>query len=603
MEFDNKFEQNLIKLIDKYGKRPFTIYDDQEMSEDEEYDPRVNTHFFHYEKHNEEILAFNEDFKIKKEKSNKCQFKIMIFDDEIAENLRLINDHPNLFKPIPEIDAESLCYTINDLRIKYQTEKYHNDHVKRIMDFTEELFKDTYTKINGLINKGVIDFESLWYYLDKVDTIYKMKHCNEDICFKYKCFYLTIDSKGNDVLVLVGNIIIPFEGELNTYEMEYQFRSFTGNKKLNTLAISIPTESELQKFSEYGDKILGIYKTFHHMELKGKQYIKDTPDIISRIKDERVIVDYDGMEKYGDKPYVFALENQLENMEDNDKPVIYPFASIYNLGITKEWGITHIKNLYEINYNAQSFDYLVLEQEKKTLIKALINNQEKMTSYTDFIETKGKGLMFLLSGSPGSGKTLTVETISEYMKKPLYSINCGDLGVDLNNLESILNTVLIYSKLWSAIILIDEADIFIEERSTGDLVRNAMVSMFLKLLEYHNGIIFLTTNRLASIDSAIKSRINLMLSYKDLDNEKRLQIWKALCNKWDIKLKESTFKTLSEYKLNGREIRNYIKLVVVAHESENKGISDVSFIKELKKCFRITDEFTAAIGKNPSLYI
>lgn len=48
---------------------------------------------------------------------------------------------------------------------------------------------------------------------------------------------------------------------------------------------------------------------------------------------------------------------------------------------------------------------------------------------------------------------------------------------------------------WGAVLLLDEADVYLERRSINDLMRNSLVSIFLRLLEYFQGILFLTTNR------------------------------------------------------------------------------------------------------------
>lgn len=46
------------------------------------------------------------------------------------------------------------------------------------------------------------------------------------------------------------------------------------------------------------------------------------------------------------------------------------------------------------------------------------------------------------------------------------------------------------------------------------------------MLEYYNGILFLTTNRVGTIDEAFKSRIHVSLYYKDLDWDQTKQIFK-----------------------------------------------------------------------------
>lgn len=43
--------------------------------------------------------------------------------------------------------------------------------------------------------------------------------------------------------------------------------------------------------------------------------------------------------------------------------------------------------------------------------------------------------------------------------------------------------------------MLDEAEVFLEERTQADLQRNALVSVFLRALEYYDGILILTTNR------------------------------------------------------------------------------------------------------------
>ncbi|KAI9868857.1 MAG: hypothetical protein M1813_004708 [Trichoglossum hirsutum] len=48
---------------------------------------------------------------------------------------------------------------------------------------------------------------------------------------------------------------------------------------------------------------------------------------------------------------------------------------------------------------------------------------------------------------------------------------------------------------WNAVLLLDEADIFLEKRSPENLERNGLVSVFLRNLEYFRGILVLVANR------------------------------------------------------------------------------------------------------------
>lgn len=108
----------------------------------------------------------------------------------------------------------------------------------------------------------------------------------------------------------------------------------------------------------------------------------------------------------------------------------------------------------------------------------------------------------------------------------------GELGTNAKKLEERLKEILEVACSWNAVVLIDEADIFLERRTENDIqrydsideihviqsrslshFRNAMVGIFLRLLEYHQGILFLTTNRVKSFDNAFYSRISIALKY------------------------------------------------------------------------------------------
>tara|TARA_R110002060_G_scaffold20051_2_gene27290 strand:+ start:101 stop:328 length:228 start_codon:yes stop_codon:yes gene_type:complete len=59
---------------------------------------------------------------------------------------------------------------------------------------------------------------------------------------------------------------------------------------------------------------------------------------------------------------------------------------------------------------------------------------------------------------------------------PLYSVTCGDIGIEVDKVEQYLERVLYLGKKWNCVLLLDEADVFLEERSLNDLKRNSLVS-------------------------------------------------------------------------------------------------------------------------------
>lgn len=181
----------------------------------------------------------------------------------------------------------------------------------------------------------------------------------------------------------------------------------------------------------------------------------------------------------------------------------------------------------------------------------------------DLIAGKGNGLIMLLHGGPGTGKTLTAESVAEIAEMPLYNVTCGDIGTSADAVEKYLQTVLVLGKAWNCVLLLDEADIFLEERTLSDLERNSLVSVFLRTLEYYDGILILTSNRVGIFDEAFKSRIQVALHYPNLDRIARKKIWKNFFDMMEMDEEDVNLDELNQHMaelagqdMNGREIRN-----------------------------------------------
>jgi AAA+ superfamily predicted ATPase len=90
------------------------------------------------------------------------------------------------------------------------------------------------------------------------------------------------------------------------------------------------------------------------------------------------------------------------------------------------------------------------------------------------------------------------------------SIKMGELKSEEGAFENRLKQSLRPATTWSAVVLIDEANVFLEHRksSGGDQSdANALLAVFLRHLEYFQGIIFLASNRVEVFDAAVKSRM------------------------------------------------------------------------------------------------
>jgi SpoVK/Ycf46/Vps4 family AAA+-type ATPase len=122
----------------------------------------------------------------------------------------------------------------------------------------------------------------------------------------------------------------------------------------------------------------------------------------------------------------------------------------------------------------------------------------------------------------------------------------------------VLRRVLEIAKTFRAVVLLDEADVFLEQRTSNNLERNALVSIFLRQIEYFAGIMFLTTNLVETFDQAFHSRIHISLAFSSLDIQAREQIWRNFARNMleDLEIAEEEYTELARSDLNGRQIKN-----------------------------------------------
>jgi AAA+ superfamily predicted ATPase len=141
---------------------------------------------------------------------------------------------------------------------------------------------------------------------------------------------------------------------------------------------------------------------------------------------------------------------------------------------------------------AGGFEELVIPDSHRELLIALVKNkvqepptsklgadvvgEEETPTQIDIVRGKGRGLIILLHGPPGSGKTSTAETLAAFTRRPLYPITCGDLGTGPIDVERTLTEHTERAQRWGCILLLDEADVFLTRRDWRDTTHNALVS-------------------------------------------------------------------------------------------------------------------------------
>jgi len=129
-------------------------------------------------------------------------------------------------------------------------------------------------------------------------------------------------------------------------------------------------------------------------------------------------------------------------------------------------------------------------------------------------------------------------------------------------METALKDVLTRAQRWGAVMLIDEADVYIKRRD-DNITMNAVVGVFLRVLEYFNGLLFLTTNRVDDIDEAIVSRCIAMIKFYPPDSDARRKIWSVMTEQFELAVDAALIEELVELfpAATGRDIKGLAKLV------------------------------------------
>lgn len=240
----------------------------------------------------------------------------------------------------------------------------------------------------------------------------------------------------------------------------------------------------------------------------------------------------------------------------------------------------HIGATQDYQYDTTLGERLILPNDVRELVGMLVNSR---SAFKDAISNKGGGATILCAGPPGTGKTLTAEVYSEVMKKPLYSVQAAQLGIGEQTLEKNLLKVFKRSERWGAILLIDEADVYVMRR--GDSVeQNAIVATFLRVLEYHQGILFFTTNRAELVDDAIASRCIARIDYRIPHPKDQARIWRVMANANEVEMSDDLINAIVEKHadLSGRDIKNVMKLTRLVSKTKKKAI-DVEMIDFVRK--------------------
>ncbi|MCO5596490.1 hypothetical protein L7F22_050553 [Adiantum nelumboides] len=467
-------------------------------------------------------------------------------------------------------------------------------HVKHLLRFVERHFADTLVQYKRMKTEGCVSFEMLWTFFETGEGVrHKCLVTNQD-CFAtvskpaaYKTdasgMYCSLKLNVMDFNVqsyhrcTIKYKIPPFDGEVPFISLQVcPLRFFPNGKQMEAHFVSMGG-----LFYQ-----VAMQQPFRFMQFKGSMNFFSWGNGCWSLRklnaDGRVMLDLLSFARMNPDYRLGNAEPPCEVMtglwsstglmkQPSDEELMLAPAFAYGFSfLLKKWGCFELCGLREIIFNEGAFDALRMEDERqKTMLWSMVQpyvvidgiGSASMQSeqQLDPIANKGTGCIVLCHGPPGTGKTLTAEALAESMQCPLWSISAFELGEKPEKVEAKLSQIMEIAYNWHAILLLDEADAYLQRRDEGvDVQRNLLTGVFLRVLEYHKGIMFLTTNRVTAFDDAILSRTTLAISYPALEETQRREIWKKLLQRAGIH--NVIYDALLHHELNGRQIRNIVHL-------------------------------------------
>ncbi|KAH6677011.1 ATPase [Plectosphaerella plurivora] len=557
------------------------------------------------------------------------------------------------------------------------------DHAGLLVRLLDDVFAETRKRKGQLEANGLINYKLAWTYFPRGDTVYCYVDNAEFLCRVETTTEAT--AKNGAQYLSVKARTLYFNGEAFVWEpVEVGIMEFSGNKPITEVSFyplryHKEPKAVTERLMARAKKVLDLqgleYRSYNGVAVESKDDSER-----NHIIDGRILVDVFGYHKYhlaqgkreaalryhgmppsrpppaetsqpagdvavagtkqsGQVPKRLSEELQQLNKDvmlalGEDLTFMRPTIEGYAFKI-KEWVSLYVDDISPVSWNSDAYDHLVYDDQQKDLVLSFVDSHDRIPQHgariglaptatlQDVIPGKGQGLVVLLSGPPGTGKTLTAEAVADRTKRPLFYLQAEDLGISAATLGANIKRVFEMATDWDAVVLLDEADVFMAERRPHDISRNELVSIFLRELEYFRGIIFLTTNLLATIDSAFRSRVSLHLVFKTLGPDARETLWRKFLDRLPPStaaiegapqgktadpssapsdtssetagpagLVDDEIKELGRWQLNGREIKTAVKMTKAWCDQKGYELT----LERLENGIRVTAPHVTKIG-------
>ncbi|KAL9126352.1 MAG: hypothetical protein Q9217_004582 [Psora testacea] len=467
-------------------------------------------------------------------------------------------------------------------------------HLNLLVDFMKSEYASTTARLSPLLKNGEIIYDLLWALFRPNTIVYTICLDTEKaLCIRFDRGEEKTSSTGVTYFHMECRYLDSDGAVFGEVSTALGVAKFAGVKRIVAFdafpLVCHPRRSEMRAgLVARGRRFITLLGV-HHLQYHGNAFYLQKGELVEVPVKSQIMVDAayfrennpnytrprisglvekkslsDGWFTYEPEQEVKSNGREPSKMTDADLLLCSPTVRGWSFG-NKQWLEFAVDDISPIVWNPSSFANLALPPQKKNLVLALAKAHLGETSdraFDDFVVGKGRGLILLLQtvGASQTAVVLGMRSSASMLSGMLTAqISAGELGHDPKTLEEQLSHISQRAHHWKALVLLDEADVFVQARSV-DSHQNARVSVFLRKLEYNQGIMFLTTNRVRDFDGAIQSRITLALRYEPLSLATRKQVWvsflkKAVTVNGEAKVDQKGLDQLAGKDINGRQVR------------------------------------------------
>ncbi len=256
-------------------------------------------------------------------------------------------------------------------------------------------------------------------------------------------------------------------------------------------------------------------------------------------------------------------------------------------------------------------DLILPEKIKKTILTSLKRyekNVDRTIAQWQLFEggttvvgnTKKKnepGLLMLLHGLPGTGKTFASAAIAQSLGKKLLvtdmsrlqSMWVGESEKNVRRLFTIFERIVRRTEN-PPVLLLNEADQFLTKRlsktgSSVDVMYNTLQNLFLEAFEHLRGVMIATTNLRDNLDPAFSRRFNLKLEFPLPEYSERVELWKLHLPETIPGADEIDVKELAkQYSFTGGQISIVVKNAATAAAGRTGKLKKLTQADLIKYC-------------------